>query len=360
MKDNLKLEKVWDQRRREAQEKLATIRRHSPEALSSSFTRNNKELAEEWNQIRHTTSTSQQPADTLLKSARAPQNNQCSREPINFDQMTEWEQNYVQQLIDSKMFPSQHDGCPIEPNKIDQLTEWEQKCVQQLLDSERLCPQKQEIKEVSVRRKWARVRKGFGKPVVPTPPSTAKPVTPPGSGIFIFGSVKKPASNENVFRGTCSPTRQTLITERKNHLSSKDSKGIVSPKKRTTSKKLKRRNKHLMWMLEQKHPNPIRARKSEGARRQPVYETREQPRNKYVLCGSKRPAIQVGRKRRGAYYITSQKGKEEKKKVRYRMNETTPLSNIKWWKIPLAVRQAPSPVVGYARLQSNKRYKPGD
>ena len=159
MKDNLKLEKVWDQHRREAQEKLATIRRHSSEALSSSFTRNNKKLAEEWNQIRHTTSTSQQPADTLLKPARAPQNNQCSREPINFDHMTEWEENYVQQLIDSKMFPSQHDGCTREPIKADQLTEWEQKCVQQRLDSERFCPQKQEIKEVSVRRKWARVRK---------------------------------------------------------------------------------------------------------------------------------------------------------------------------------------------------------
>ena len=101
--------------------------------------------------------------------------------------MTEWEQNYVQQLIDSKMFPSQHDGCPIEPNKIDQLTEWEQKCVQQLLDSERLCPQKQEIKEVSVRRKWARVRKGFGKPVVHTAKNKAKTETPAGRGIIKFG-----------------------------------------------------------------------------------------------------------------------------------------------------------------------------
>ena len=203
-------------------------------------------------------------------------------------------------------------------------------------------------------------QKMIWKPVVPTTPNTAKPVAPPGSGIFMFGSAKKPASNNNVFRGTCSSIRRTVIKKTKNYLPSKDSNGIVAPKKRKTSKKLKRRNKHSKWLLEQKHRNPIRATKLEGDRHQPTYRIREQPRKKYGLCENKKPSIHVGRKRRRAWYIAPQKGKEEKKKVRYHENETTPLSNIKWWKIPLAVRQAPSPAVRYARLQSNKRYKPGD
>ena len=138
-----------------------------------------------------------------------------------------------------------------------------------------------EEKRIQDRRKWVRVRKGFGKPVVqPTTPNTAKPVAPPGSGIFMFGSAKKPASNKNVFRGTCSSIRRTVIKKTKNYLPSKDSNGIVAPKKRKTSKKLKRRNKHLKWLLEQKHRNPIRAIKLEGDRHQPTYRIREQSRKK--------------------------------------------------------------------------------
>ena len=237
---------------------------------------------------------------------------------------------------------------------------WEQKCLEQLINS-KFCPQKQERKEVRIHKKWARGTTGSGTSVVhPTTPNTVTPGPPSGSGIFMFGSAKKPASDKNVFSGTCSSIRRTVIKKMKNYPPSKDSNGIVSPKKRKTSKKLKRRNKHSKWLLEQKHRNPIRAINPEGDRHQPAYRIREQPRNKYVLCENKKPAIHVGRKRRRAWYIAPKKGNNKKKEVRYREDETTTLSNIKWWKIPLAVRQAPSPAVRYARLQSNKQYKPGD
>ena len=176
----------------------------------------------------------------------------------------------------------------------------------------------------------------------------------------MFGSAKKPASNKKVPKGTSTSNRRTAIKKKKNYLPSKDSNGIVSPKKRKISKKLKRRNKHLKWILEQKHRNTIWAKKTEGDRHQPDYRIREQPRNKYVLCENKKPAIYAGRKLRRAGYKAPKKDNDKKKEMRHREDETTILSNIKRWKIPIAVRQASSPAVRYARLQSNKRYKPGD
>ena len=254
----------------------------------------------EWNQLRHTTSNLQQPADNPLKTARG-------------------EDRFVPATWGIELIQKQREL---------------------------------EEKRFQDRRKWSKSRTGFGKQVVLATPNTAKPVTPPRTSIFIFGSAKKPAKNENVPKGTCSPTRQTATTRRKNY----HSKGIVYIKKRTTSKKLRRRKKHLMWMLEQEHHNPIRARPSKGDRRQPVYGTR--PDNTNLPSKSKKRSKRTRRKQR-ARNRAPKKGKKEKEERRESKNEPMP-QRMKRPKTSPARRQRPSPAGAYAELRSNKRYKPGD
>ena len=320
-KGSAEIEEAWDQRRREAQRILANTSMNNPEVPAGPGEWNNKSE----------------------NNARDSHNDHRDQEPNKTDHMTEGEQKDFQQLLDSRGIEA------------DQMTQWDQKCFEQLINSKRFCPQKQGRKEVRIHKKWARGTTGSSTSVVhPTTPNTATPGPPSGSGIFMFGSYQKQVNNKNDLEGT-PPIRRMVINKMKNHHPSKDNNGIGSPKKKKTSKKSKRHKEHLMWMSEQKNPKTIRARKSKGTR-----QTRERPQNKYVLCENKKPAIQVGRKRRRAWYIAPKKGKKKRKEVRYREDETTTLRNIKWWKIPLAGRQAPSPAARYARLKSNKRYKPGD
>ena len=300
MKDNLKLEKVGDQRRREAQEKLATIRRHSPEALSSSVTRNNKELAEEWNQIR-------QAAQKELQEKR-----------IQRDKETE------------RFFQAQREGKMSDPNK-------------------------GKAGYVRAQRKGTRVGKGVGKALSgAVTQSTTIPVPSTGSKVFMFGATRKPAGNDQAVGGKPSPFCRTENNNIKGYRSSKGGNEIATPKKRKTSKKLKRHREHMKWISEQKNLKSIRTKKPKRTRR-----TRERLNNKNVPSENKKRSNRTGRKRRRARYIEPKKGKKEKKEGREGENGPTP-RRIKRRKTSLAVRQAPSPAGRYARLRSNKRYKPGD
>ena len=255
-----------------------------------------KYAKKEWNQNRYTTSNLQQPKDNLLKTARGEER----RAPAT------WGTEFIQKQRGLKE------------------------------------------KRIQDRRKWSKTRTGFGKQAVLATPNTVKPVTPPGTSIFIFGS----ASNENTPKGTRSPTRQTATTRRKNY----HSKGVVYIKKRTTTKKLRRRKKHLMWMLEQKHHNPIRVRPSEGDRRQPVYGTL--PDNTNLPSKTKKRSKGTRRNQR-ARHRAPKKGKKEREGRRESKNEPMP-QRMKRPKTSLARRQRPSPAGAYAKLRSNKRYKPGD
>ena len=311
MRDNIELEEVWAQRRSEAQEKLANISLHSPKVLAGPVTWNNKELVEKWNQRR--------------KEAQR-----------------ELEEKRIQDGRETEMF------------------------VQALREGKMSGPQKVKVEYVRVHKKWTIVGKGAGKVLsCIVTKSTTTPVPSTGSGVFMFGSARKPASNDQALGGTRSPICRTVNKKIKNYFPSKESNGIVSPKKRKTSKKLKRHNKHSKWLLEQEHRNTIRAIKSEGDRRQLAYRIREQPRNKYVLCENKKPAIHVGRKRRRAWYIAPMRrfmvrkyrGRAQSNQSK---NTTNNIVQERIFNNKISLRQPSSPGSLLAMLRSNKRYKPGD
>ena len=77
-KDDLKLEKVWIQRRREAQEKLKNTSRHIPEALARTTTWDNKELVGKSNQRRK--EVQKELEEKRIQEERETENYQALRE----------------------------------------------------------------------------------------------------------------------------------------------------------------------------------------------------------------------------------------------------------------------------------------
>ena len=205
-----------------------------------------------------------------------------------------------------------------------------------------------EEKSIKARRKWTRTRTGGGKKAMLTNPKTVKAVTSPRTGIFTFGS----ASNKNVPKGTCTPTQSTATTRRKNH----HSKGTVHIKKRTTTKKIRRQRKQLMWVLEQEHHNPTRVGPRTRYRRQPVGRTRLDNTN-LPSKHMKRP--KRTKRKQEPTNRGPKKGKGEKEGRREDKNKLTP-QRMERPKTSPARRQPPSPAGAFAKLRSNKRYKPGD
>ena len=114
-----------------------------------------------------------------------------------------------------------------------------------------------------------------------------------------------------------------------------------------------------MWLLRQTQQDPLHAINFDGVGRHPAHQIREK-RNKYLLDENKKPVFHVIKKLRRVRHIAPNKGKQKETKERKHKKETTSPGNIKCWKMSLSGHQIPSPGVMYARMKSNKGYKPGN